>query len=59
MKVNLNAGFLDTREIVELAKAADELGSLNQRLARCCESVVLVVAGLVSLRCSRLLLSLH
>lgn len=25
---------------------ADELGSLNQRLARCCESVVLVVAGL-------------
>lgn len=26
MKVNLNAGFLDTREIVELAKAADELG---------------------------------
>ena len=25
---------------------ADELGTLNQRLAQCCERVVLVVAGL-------------
>ena len=46
MVVSPEVGFSVVAPNASGRRFADELGGLNQRLAQCCESVVLVVAGL-------------